>query len=78
MSGAEDKTVKVWNVGGSWDCIQTIEGHDDYVRVVYGLSSPNKIATGGIKYSFFNYYMYNFNFSKESKIFINFYYLIRN
>lgn len=47
VSGSEDKTVKIWETSGNWDCISTIEGHDDFVRVVYGLSSNNAIATGG-------------------------------
>eukprot|EP00335_Anophryoides_haemophila_P000081 CAMPEP_0204821688 /NCGR_PEP_ID=MMETSP1018-20131115/56529_1 /ASSEMBLY_ACC=CAM_ASM_000518 /TAXON_ID=46462 /ORGANISM="Anophryoides haemophila, Strain AH6" /LENGTH=46 /DNA_ID= /DNA_START= /DNA_END= /DNA_ORIENTATION= len=38
VSGAEDKLVKVWNVGGSWENTKTIPGHDDFVRVVVGLS----------------------------------------
>lgn len=44
ISGSEDKLVKVWNVG-SWDCILTMPGHDDYVRTVKGLSG-DKIASG--------------------------------
>lgn len=45
ISGAEDKLVKVWNVGGSWDCVITMPGHDDFVRTVHGLAEM-KIASG--------------------------------
>lgn len=48
ISGAEDKLVKVWNVGGSWDCVLTMPGHDDFVRTVLGLAE-GKIASGSKK-----------------------------
>lgn len=44
MSGAEDKTVKVWEIS-TGDCVQTLSGHDDYVRVVKALTG-GRIASG--------------------------------
>jgi hypothetical protein len=38
ISGAEDKLVKIWEIG-SWNCVNTLGGHDDYVRMVYGLAN---------------------------------------
>jgi len=44
VSGSEDKTVKVWEIS-SGDCVQTLSGHDDYVRVVKALTN-GRIASG--------------------------------
>lgn len=46
--------MKIWNVG-SWDCVLTMPGHDDFVRTVKGLSG-DKIASGS--------YNFNFNYLK--------------
>ena len=43
ISGAEDKLIKVWDK--NWNCVLTIDGHDDYIRVVKGLSN-NRVASG--------------------------------
>lgn len=44
ISGSEDKTVKVWDIS-SGNCLQTLQGHDDFVRVIKAISNK-KIASG--------------------------------
>ena len=44
ISGSEDKLVKIWD--RNYNCILTMEGHDDFSRVICGISK-NLIASGG-------------------------------
>ncbi len=45
ISGSEDKTIKVWSII-SGELEKTIEGHNDYVRVVLALSD-GRVASAG-------------------------------
>lgn len=47
ISGSEDKTVKLWDPS-SGECIATLTGHDDFVRVVQAIVG-NRLASGSKK-----------------------------
>ena len=44
-SGSMDKTVKLWDVT-SGECLQTLEGHSDYVNSVSFSPDGTKVASG--------------------------------
>ena len=44
-SGSDDKTVKLWDVT-SGECLQTLEGHSDYVKSVSFSPDGTKVASG--------------------------------
>jgi WD40 repeat protein len=45
ISGSEDKTIKIWSII-SGELEKTIEGHNDYIRVVLGLTD-GRVASAG-------------------------------
>ena len=45
MSGSYDETVKVWDVT-SGECLQTLEGHFNFVKSVSFSPDGTKVASG--------------------------------